>query len=79
VLTDVSRWFLTQLIFSTLKMGPIYSSETSVDTQQTTWRYIPEDGALHTHCCENLNSYLLKVVVFSFVKIILLYMGLLSA
>jgi hypothetical protein len=29
----------------------------SVDTQQTTWRYIPEDGTLHNHCCENLKSY----------------------
>jgi hypothetical protein len=21
------------------------------------WRHIPEDGILHGHCCENLNSY----------------------
>jgi hypothetical protein len=27
-------------------MEAICSSETSVDTQQTTWRYIPEDGTL---------------------------------
>jgi hypothetical protein len=37
-------------------MAVICSSETSVDTQRTTWRYIPEDGTLHNHCCENLKS-----------------------
>jgi hypothetical protein len=45
----LSRWFLAQLVFSTLKMEAICSSETSVDTQQTTRRCIPEDG---THHCE---------------------------
>jgi hypothetical protein len=40
-------WFLTQLIFSTLKMEDICYSEASVDTQRTTRRYIPEDGTLH--------------------------------
>jgi hypothetical protein len=34
------------------------SSETSVDFQQTTWCYIPEDRTLHNHCCENLKSYI---------------------
>jgi hypothetical protein len=38
-----SRWHACLLIFLTLKMEAIYSSETSVDTQQTTRRYIPED------------------------------------
>jgi hypothetical protein len=38
--------FFTQLIFSTLKMEAIRSSKTSVDTQRTTRRYIPEDGNL---------------------------------
>jgi hypothetical protein len=32
-------------------------SETPVDTQRTTRRYIPEDGTLHNHRCENLISY----------------------
>jgi hypothetical protein len=32
----LSSWFLAQLIFSTLKMEAICSSETSVDTQRTT-------------------------------------------
>jgi hypothetical protein len=49
----LSRWSLAQLIFSTLKMEAIGSSETWVDFQQTTRRYIPEDGTLHNHRCEN--------------------------
>jgi hypothetical protein len=32
-------------------------SETSVATQQTTQRHIPEDDNLHNHRCENLKSY----------------------
>jgi hypothetical protein len=32
-------------------------SETSVDFQRNTRRYIPEDGTLHDHRCENLKSY----------------------
>jgi hypothetical protein len=39
---------------STLRMEAICSTETSVDTQRTTRRYIPEDGTLHNHHCENL-------------------------
>jgi hypothetical protein len=35
-----------------------YSSETSPDFQQTTWRYIPEDRTLHKHHCKNLKSYI---------------------
>jgi hypothetical protein len=48
----LSRWFLAQLIFSTFKMEAICSSETSVDTQRITRRYIPEDGTLQfvTYC-----------------------------
>jgi hypothetical protein len=34
--------------FSTLKMEAICSSKTSVDFQQTTWCYIPEDSTLLT-------------------------------
>jgi hypothetical protein len=48
------RWFLAELIFSTLKVEVICSSEMSVDTQQTARRYIPEDGTLYNHGCENL-------------------------
>jgi hypothetical protein len=42
----------------TLKMEAIYSSETSVYFQRTTWCYIPEDRTLHNHSCENLKSYI---------------------
>jgi hypothetical protein len=42
---------------SILKMEAIYSSETSIDFQRTTWRYIPEDSIVHNHRCENLKSY----------------------
>jgi hypothetical protein len=38
--------FLAELISSTLKMEAICSSETSVDTQRTTQRYIPEVDTL---------------------------------
>jgi hypothetical protein len=38
-------------------MEVICSSETSLDFQRTTLRYIPEDGTLHNHRCENLTSY----------------------
>jgi hypothetical protein len=40
----VASGIYAQLIFLTLKMEAICSSETSVDTQRTTLRYIPEDG-----------------------------------
>jgi hypothetical protein len=38
-------------------MEAIFSSETSVDIQRTTQRYIPEDRTLHNQRCENLESY----------------------
>jgi hypothetical protein len=54
------------------------SSETLVDTQRTTWRYIPEDGTLHNHRCEHLKSYILKISLkhydkFFSLKLLLLY------
>jgi hypothetical protein len=45
------------LASSTLMMEATCSSETSVDFQRTTRRYIPEDRTLHNHWCENLKSY----------------------
>jgi hypothetical protein len=45
-----------------LKMEAICFSETSVDSQRTTWRYIPEDGTLHNHCCENFDSYIYRIL-----------------
>jgi hypothetical protein len=38
-------------------MEAISSSETSVDFEQITRRYIPEDSTLHNHRCDNLKSY----------------------
>jgi hypothetical protein len=49
--------FSAKLVSSTLKMEAICSSETSVNTQRTTRRYIPEDDTLHDHRCGNLKSY----------------------
>jgi hypothetical protein len=43
---------------SALKMEAICSSGTSVDSQRTTRGYIPEDGTLHNHRCENRKSYI---------------------
>jgi hypothetical protein len=43
----LSRSFLAELVFSTLHMEWVSSSETSVDTQRTTRCYIPEDCTLH--------------------------------
>jgi hypothetical protein len=37
------------------------SSETSVDFELTTRRYIPEDGTIHNHRRENLKSYTNKI------------------
>jgi hypothetical protein len=38
-------------------MEALWSSETSVATQRTTQRHIPEEDTLHYHRCENLKSY----------------------
>jgi hypothetical protein len=57
---SLARWFLAKLVFLTLKMKAVCSSETSVDTQRTTRRYIPEDDTLHNHHCENLKSYIIS-------------------
>jgi hypothetical protein len=40
-----------------VKLEAVCSSETSVDFQRTTRRYIPEDRTLHEHRCENRRSY----------------------
>jgi hypothetical protein len=44
---------------STLKMEAICSVETTVDFQQTTRRYIPEDRTLRNHRCNNPKSYII--------------------
>jgi hypothetical protein len=40
-------------------MEAICSSETSVDTQRTKQRYIPEVDTLHNHRYENLKPYMI--------------------
>jgi hypothetical protein len=42
---------------STLQMEAMCSSETSVGTQRTKRRHMPEDDTLHNHRCEHLKSY----------------------
>jgi hypothetical protein len=42
-------------VFSTLEMEATRSSETQVYNKPTS-RHIPEDGILHSHCCDNLKS-----------------------
>jgi hypothetical protein len=61
----LARWF-AEPISSTLKMEAICSSETSVETQRTTRRHIPEDYTLHNHRCENLKSYIYCLFCFLF-------------
>jgi hypothetical protein len=43
------------LAYSIEKMEEKFSSKTSAKFQQSTWLYVPEDGALHDPCCENVN------------------------
>jgi hypothetical protein len=43
-------------IVVTLMMEAICSSKTSVLTRAT-WHNSPDDGIFHSHCCENLKSY----------------------
>jgi hypothetical protein len=55
----LSHWYLARLIRPWRRRC---YSETSVDFQRTTRRYIPEDSTLHNHCCENLKTYNLIIV-----------------
>jgi hypothetical protein len=62
-------WF-AEPISSTLKMEAVCSSETSVETQRTTRRRIPEDNTLHNHHCENLKSYTRNLLFSVFTPIV---------
>jgi hypothetical protein len=53
---QVSCWAYS----SALKMVTC-SSEMSFNFQWITWHHIPEDRALHNHCCENLKFYIYKL------------------
>jgi hypothetical protein len=55
----------TQSSASTLKMEAICSSESSVDFQRTTRRYIPEDSTLHIFISPQFPFISMQVHVFS--------------
>jgi hypothetical protein len=44
-------------------MQAMCSSEMSADFQRTTRPYIPEDRTLYNHRCENLRSYMKRILV----------------
>jgi hypothetical protein len=44
------------IIYSTLNVAAVRSSETSVNFYRATWRHIREDATLYSHCCESLKS-----------------------
>jgi hypothetical protein len=49
------------LAYSSTLKETTCSSETSVDFQRSTERYIPEDRTLHNHLYENLESYINQI------------------
>jgi hypothetical protein len=53
----LARWFLAELIFSTLQMEATCSSETSVDTQWTALCYITDDGTFITFYVKNIGAF----------------------
>jgi hypothetical protein len=56
--TDVSEVRTASIIGAiAMIMEAVGTSETSVNFNVTTWRYIPEDSKLHTRRRENLKSH----------------------
>jgi hypothetical protein len=55
----LSRWCLVQLnIRPLIKQEAACSSETSVEFQRTTRRYIQDGVIIHNHCFENIKPYI---------------------
>jgi hypothetical protein len=67
MLCSMCQWLVTasvvpsSLILVTLMKRALSSSVTSVLTR-TTWRNIPEEATLHSHCRENLKSYIINML-----------------
>jgi hypothetical protein len=59
-LNDVSEGRTASIIV--LMMEAVRTSETSVNFNVTTWRYIPEDSKLHTRHRESLKSHMAETV-----------------
>jgi hypothetical protein len=47
------------------EMEAIYSSETSVDFQRITRRYIEEDSTFHNHRCQNFKSSIFLILAIA--------------
>jgi hypothetical protein len=63
--TDVPEVYAASIIIA-LMMEAARTSETSVNIQLRTWRYIPEDSELHTRRHENLKSATILPALFVF-------------
>jgi hypothetical protein len=57
----IDNFFHSSLIFSTMMMDAIRSSEALVLTRATR-RHISEDSILHSHRHENLKSYTIRLL-----------------
>jgi hypothetical protein len=67
--TLLAAWFMLVSClsyYSTLNMKAIYSSEMSVDFQQITWRYIPEDRTLQINLVHSV-KYNFFVIHFNII------------